>query len=301
VDEVLRGDDEAQRMIGELQIEKTRQRAGMTTDEHRSPAARRQAGDAHVAQAKSPDPPPRKDLQLTARQKLEQQIVSNLADLEAYLELAQLHVAEERLGEAAHVLHKALAAAPEDPLVRERLEDVDILRKKRQLAQAEKRTASEPGEEAQQAVQKLRSELNQLEWETYHNRSQRRPEDREIKFQLGMRLKRLERIPEAMQCFEAAWHSPERRASASLELGECWQRLKQYGKALECYQRSANECKEDQRELKKLGLYRAGILASGLQNLDAAERSLAELLEMDPDFRDAATRLDKIRQIRDKH
>jgi hypothetical protein len=48
-----------------------------------------------------------------------------------------------------------------------------------------------------------------------------------------------------------------------------------------------------------LGLYRAGVLATGLRELDRAERHLAELAGLDYGYRDVADRLDKIASLRD--
>ena len=44
-------------------------------------------------------------------------------------------------------------------------------------------------------------------------------------------------------------------------------------------------------------LYRAGVLAHGLKDAATAVRHLAELVKIDPEFRDAAARLDKSRRI----
>ena len=52
-------------------------------------------------------------------------------------------------------------------------------------------------------------------------------------------------------------------------------------------------------EVRKLGLYRAGVLATGLRELDRAERHLAELAGMDYGYRDVSDRLDKIASLRD--
>ena len=100
---------------------------------------------------------------------------------------------------------------------------------------------------------------------------------------------------------QAAAKLPERQAGASLEVGECLQRQKQYGKALECYLRAVEHSTNDEHiELRKLALYRAGLLAAGLKNIQSAEELLTQLLDLDPEYRDAATRLDKIRQMSHK-
>jgi tetratricopeptide (TPR) repeat protein len=90
--------------------------------------------------------------------------------------------------------------------------------------------------------------------------------------------------------------------AATLELGECLQHLKQYVKALHCYERAAEKSLHDPEaaESHKLALYRAGVLAGGMKELETAERNLRALAELDPEYKDVQTRLDKVRQFRDK-
>ena len=55
---------------------------------------------------------------------------------------------------------------------------------------------------------------------------------------------------------------------------------------------------EADSEVRQLALYRAGVLATGLRELDRAERHLTELAGLDIGFRDVADRLDKIAHLR---
>ena len=302
VDEVRRGDDEAQKMISELQIEKTRQRGRPGVEASRAQHAKisGQPDAAEPEPAAQEEPPRRREVQLSPRQQLEQQIANNPADVEAYLQLVDLHLADNRFGEALHVLHKALHPSGHNPQIQERLEDVEIVKKKSQLAAAEKQATEHATDQHRQAAEQLRTELQRFEWEVYQRRCERYPTDMEVRFQLGLRLKTLDKIREAVPCFEAAVKLPNRKSAAALELGECWQRLKQYGKALDWYRRAAESCPDSQPEAKKLALYRAGVLAIGLHNLNAAESFLTQLAAIEPQYKDTRARLDKIREIRHK-
>ena len=303
VDEAKRGDDEAQKMISELQIAKT---MGRTREEgpatgtkgHRVPSPPPDEADEP---ADDNEPSERREIKLTPRQELEQAISYRPTDVDAYLELAELHLSEDRLGEAAHVLGKAISACGGDLKVRERLEDVEILQKKVQLDIAEQRAANSDDEQAHQLTEQLRADLNRYELEIYSARAERYPEDREVQFQLGLRLKRVENYRQAVDCFNESFKLPERQAASLLELGECLQRSRQYDKALEGYLRAADAAAESELgELRKLALYRSGLLASGLRNYAVAEEQLGRLLELDPEYKDAAGRLDKIREMRHK-
>jgi tetratricopeptide (TPR) repeat protein len=301
VDEIKRGDDEAQKMISELQIEKTRHRGKPGTEGHRHPLPRPALpADGEESSRPRTDEASHRELRLTPRQQLEQDVANHPTDLEAYFSLARLHVEETRFGEAIHVLNKALIVSGQSVIAQEQLEDVEVLRKKRQLADAEHRADAQPTEEHKQHAAALRAELLQFEWEVFQRRSERHPQDLEIKYQLALRLKELDRHREAIPFLEAAAKLPERRILASLELGDCWQRLKQYSKALEQFSRAAERAGNKQLDAQQLALYRAGVLAAGLHNLELAESLFSKLVSLDSGYKDASARLDKIREIRHK-
>ncbi|MCA9122180.1 MAG: hypothetical protein H6822_21035 [Planctomycetaceae bacterium] len=301
VDEAKRGDDEAQQMISELQIAKT---VGRTTQEEDTrPSARRRAqrqAEA-VAKAAAEETSERREITLTPRQELERAVANNPTDLDSYFQLADIHVSEKRLGDAAHVLNKAIAASGGSLKARERLEDIEILRKQEQISIAERRAAVSGDLDAQQLVVQLQQDLNRYELEVFNSRSERYPDDLEAKFQLGLRLRKAGNYREAIPFLKASAKLENRRAIGMLELGECLQRTKQYDKALDSYLEAVSAVAATQDvDLQKLARYRSGVLAAGLHNYAAAEEHLSALIALDPDYRDAAPRLDKIREIRHK-
>ena len=301
VDEIKRGDQEAQEAISQLQIART---TGVIPEETAAALAKRRAQqplNQPVDIKSSNSEAPRREIRRTPRQELEQQIAMNPVGLESYFELADLHIQQDRLGDAAMVLAKAVAMSGGDFKARERLEDVEILRRQAQLAIAEKRSAEGTDEQTRKLAEQLRADLNRYELEVYQTRAERYPANRELKYQLGLRLKRAENPREALTCFQESLKLPERQADSYLELGECLQRLKQYEKALDCYVRAVEAAKDvEKTEQQKLARYRCGVLASGLRNFELAESHFERLLELDPTYKDAAPRLHKIRETRHK-
>lgn len=301
VDETKRGDEEAQRMISQLQIEKTV--VGRTRAEDARPSTRRRAQRQAEAESKraAESPTDRREITLSLRQELERAVANNPTDIDSYFELAELHVAEQRLGDAAHVLTKAIAASGGNLKARERLEDIEILRKQEQIAIAEKRAAAHSDQEAQQLVEQFQQDLNRYELEVFNARAERYPNDLEAKFQLGVRLRKAGNYREAIPILSEAVKLENRQAIGFVELGECLQRTKQYDKALDSYLRAVDlSPTTEDIELQKLALYRSGTLAAGLHNYDAAEEHLSALIAIDPAYKDTASRLDKIREIRHK-
>ena len=148
---------------------------------------------------------------------------------------------------------------------------------------------------------RMRQELNRLETEVFRVRSERYPAVMSWKVELGTRLKRGGNFGEAIKVFQQATGEPRRRGLVHLELGECFQQIKQYKLAMSNYQ-TAIEALADRGEpdLRKKALYRAGVLAMGLEDLDLAETYLTELAGLEYGYRDVAERLNKIAEVRDK-
>ncbi len=303
-------DPEPGRMIPALTLKKNRQVDTKTSDEKvPSNAANRTSGPAEC-EAPHPQPaapssvPPKtaRQIVLTRRQQLEQEIANRPQEESNYLALAELHLAERRTYEAQRTLTRALEVSRDVQIV-ERLEDVHMLRAREQLKLAEDQATELKTREAGDLVEKARQECYQLELDVFRNRCFRHPEDKRLKYQLGLRLKQIGDLRDALESLQAGLEFPELRATASLEIGEILQRHHQFPKALQCYrqaaQLAAGDAGSDIPDLRKRALYRAGVLATAMTLTDTARQYLAELVKMDPAYRDARTRLDKLGEISD--
>ena len=237
-------------------------------------------------------------------EKLQAALAADPTQVENYLLLADLLIRDARLDEAEQLLERGLSASGGGDLnIRDRLEEIQLRRARHQLAIAENRHAQEPTEETQQHVVHFRKLANQIELEVYAVRADRDPGNAGLKFELGLRLKRAGKTKEAITTLQAACSDPQRKSLALLELGECFQKLQQYESALASYEQAVEAALEitgeADSEVRRLALYRAGVLATGLRELDRAERHLTELAGLDIGFRDVADRLDKIAHLRD--
>jgi tetratricopeptide (TPR) repeat protein len=301
IEELRKGDDEAPRMISELTVQKARHVAGIV-DEIPSVAetAARAHGKSAPAAAPKGEPvrqqPEPAAIPLNRRQRLEKEISDHPTIMDNYQELAELFSSEGRFPEAEKVLARALAASGNDLNVREQLENTQIRRVRAQLAVAEKRAASLQSDEARELAHRVRSDLNRLELEVFGARCQRYPQNMEVRYELAVRLKRAGNYAEAVRYLTEAQQDAHYNVVAALEMGECLQHLHKYEKALECYRSAAQQAAAD-TQWKRLALYRAGVLATGLKDYQAAEKFLTQLVQIDSSYRDAAARLDKIRQI----
>ena len=233
-------------------------------------------------------------IKLNSRQTLEKAIDESPTDVDNYLQLAELHTKERRYGDAEKVLAKAIEAIGPSLKLESSHEDAQIRSAKARVAIAEQRAAGQKTEESKELVGKLRDELNRLELDIYQKRCKRYPDRLRYRYDLALRLRRAGNYLEAIKSYDEARKDPNCLVAATLEMGECWQQLKQYSKAMKCYEAAIEKSTELDGDRQKLSLYRGAVLAAALKKPEDAKGWLKELLKLDPDFKDAAARLDKL-------
>ncbi|MCH7751402.1 MAG: hypothetical protein IH898_04535 [Planctomycetes bacterium] len=297
-------DEEALQAISRLSLEKTIHKGGYDGDLLRGDLSTAPKEETSVARLSKGAAEGQQQDNLSSVERLQAALAADPTQMENYLLLADLLIHDARLDEAEKLLERGLSASGGGDLnIRERLEEIQLRRARHQLAIAENRHAQEPTEETQQHVVHFRKLANQIELEVYAVRADRDPGNARLKFELGLRLKRAGKTKEAITTLQAALSDPQRKALALLELGECFQKIEQYKLALASYEQSVQAALEitgeADSEVRRLALYRAGVLATGLRELDRAERHLTELAGLDFGYRDVADRLDKIAHLRD--
>lgn len=312
-------DQEARNAVSRLSVEKTIQKGGYNNEAmHGSTGApdMKLARVADLAARHSADlesntgPPPfnppveapEAQDNRTEEQRLLDEINAQPDEPSRYLVLADRMVAADRLQEAERLLIKA-GTLSRDQAILERLEDVRLRRGHQQVTIARQRLANSPSDLAQETVQRAVAQANQIEVEVFTARAARQPNKPELQFELGLRLKRIGRHREAIKAFQAARGDSRRTAETQLNLGECFQQIEQYKLAMSSYKNSVEASEtaistDISDELRKLALYRAGVLAMGMKELEQAEKWLTDLAALDFAYRDVADRLDKIARIR---
>lgn len=278
------GDVEATKAIGDLAVEKTINRGGYQEAET----------TRDVKQMRSDDEPRPGERVLTPEEKLEKLIAKNPADVTNYIELADLHLRQDHLAEAEAVLSRALEASGGDQLIRERYEDTQLRRGRQELLIAEKRAAEEGTEESVELAKRKKSELNRLEMDVYRSRAERYPTNLNYKYELGMRLKAAGQFSDAIQMLQLARGDSKRKAQVHVDLGECFQHIKQWKLALSNYEEAVSSISDRSSDVGKLALYRAGVIAFHQKNRELAEKYLTELAGIDFGYRDVAKWLDKL-------
>jgi tetratricopeptide (TPR) repeat protein len=301
-------EEDANRAVARLQVDKTMQSSGLNTGGDDENAA--SGGSAAAAGAKPGASAGSKPAKRTKVDELHEQIASNPTDLLAYSELAELHAKSDRWGDAEKVLNRGLEATGGDLRLREQLEDIQLRRAKQNSLVADKQAAEQKTPEAQEQSKRMRAELNRHELDVFRKRVDRYPTNTHWKFELGVRLKLSGNFNEAIKMLQDARNDPKHRGIVLLDLGECFQQIKQYRLAKQHYAQAVEAMPEKEVENRKKALYRAGSLAMGLAEADKgaineaelndAEKYLTQLAALDFGYKDVSDRLDKIAQARDK-
>jgi len=315
VDEKTKGgSDDAKRKIADLTVEKTRARGGIEggvylTDKQKARLKRfqkikeqREAESAEREESKPTEESvarePRK-ITLTRRQELERAVIDFPSEIENYFELADILAEENRYADAQRVLTKAQQASGGDLSVIEKLEDFEVERVKVQLEIAKKQYATKKSDESRDLVEQVMADLLRAEIGVYDARAQRYPEELNWKFHLGKKLKQAGNYAEAIKRLDEVRSDPTYKPAALLDIGECMQQLRQASKAMQCYTKAA-EIAEAGSTTQKLALYRTGMLSIALKDRENAIKSFEALLKVDKEYKDAASRLDKLRAIDNK-
>jgi tetratricopeptide (TPR) repeat protein len=222
------------------------------------------------------------------------------AEVEPYLQLADLYLHEQRIDEARQVLERGQQATGGGDLrIRERLEEVQLRAAQHHARQAQQNHDHQQTPETKKLLDRALRHVNQVELEVYLARCQREPQNPRLQLELGLRLKRAGKHKEAIRALQSARGDTKRKPLVLLELGECFQKIEQYKLALSNYEQAIEADADPHGTTRKLALYRAGVLATGLRELDRAERHLTELAGVDYGYRDVSERLDKVARLRD--
>lgn len=290
VEQAKPGDEEAQKAMGDLTVEKTIHKGGYESAESATDVmADRQAKAQQGRQT-----------QLTPEERLEREITRDPSELSNYIELSDLYQHREEFEKAEAVLTRALDASGGDIAIQERLEDVQLRRYRQQLSIAEQQARNEKTKEKVELYRRMKGELNNKELEVYRNRAERYPGNLAFKYELGQRLKNAGMYREAIKSFQEASRDTKRKGSVLLALGECFSMIKQYKLGMSNFEAALEAISEREEDQRKLALYRAGCLALGLKNLEKADKYLTELGGIDFGYLDVADRLDKLSQLRNE-
>ncbi|MCG8583507.1 MAG: tetratricopeptide repeat protein [Pirellulales bacterium] len=236
---------------------------------------------------------------LSAADQLRAAIKQDVDNPKNYVELADTFARENQFDEASKVIKQGLDATGNNLLIQEYGEELLIRQRRHQLAIAEKRAEADKTDEAKALVKKLKAELLANELSMYAARADRYPNNITYKFELALRLKKSRKFQEAISLFQEVRKEPKRKVAGSIELGDCFQFVKQHELAMKAYDDAINEAGVREVEYKKKALHRAGTLAMRDEDYEKANRYISECADMDFAYQDIAKLLDKLKELRE--
>jgi len=303
IEDKNRGDKEANQMISQLTIDRERRAKGLATVTNRIDPAdaakvrRRQTSSQEEGEKKTGiQERPATKIELNEKQKLKAKIEANPDQQENYMKLIDLWVEEDKYFEAETVWKEAQAHFGDSMELTEKREDLLILKGRHRYKMAENQASAQSSPQLLELVETAKNDLNRLELEIYTRRNERHPDDLLIKYELGLRLKRMGNYEQAEELFDEISLADEKLlAICYLGKGECLQARKKFVTAMETYEEALNYADNLSSERLKLLLYRAGVLAQGLKEWSSATTYLKKLEKMDPSYKDVKRRLDKLR------
>lgn len=279
-------DEEALKAISKLTVERTIHRGGYTDPAR---AGRKEIPVAPTATVSAEAAGHAPTAGASPEATLLAEIRRDPNNMARYIQLADYYTTEGKFDKAREVYLRALQVFNNDPDIADRLNDVEIRALRHRIQELEAQGAGAADE-----IRQLEKQILDKEIELFRRRVERFPTHAAFHFELGLRLKQAERWSEAITEFQKARNDPRHRAACLLELGQCFQAIKQNKLALQHYNEALKEIGDRDVESLKLGRYLAGKLALELGDLDTAEEHLTALAAVDFAYRDVGELLQQI-------
>lgn len=278
------GNEEAARNITELIVAKNLYEAGGRNNE-----------DKRIQAVVSTTAAGGEKVQMTQEDFLRSKIRERPKDAARYIALADYFIAQEKFDRAETVLTDAVkqTGETENRDLLDKLEDSALRNLRQKLIEIEK----SQGKTSEEWKAK-RMELNTRELEVWKGRCERYPNNLAFKYELGLRYKINGDYNSAIMQFQPAQNEPRRKGVCCLQLGMCFREIKQYSMSLAAFDEAIANIPDRDAENKKRAYYEAGRLALSIKRTQLAEKYLKSLAGMDFNYKDVASLLDKLEEMR---
>ncbi len=285
------GDEEAMRKSKDLSASETITRSGLDSAIHRVTESKASQ------EAEPPDLEELRRQKLSPEDRLRKEIAEEPHRVGSYLQLSDMLRRSSRLDEAEKVLAAGIASNPSDNLLLEAHADVQIGRLQRAIALFQKKVQENPADVvSHDKLAQFTAKLPEYELKEYRRRVDRRPEDLELRFALGERLRKANQIDAAIAEFQLSrnGNSSTIKVRSLYQLGLCFETKNLPKLAERNYQEALKLADStDQKFLNELH-YRLGRTAEAHGDLRAAEEHYNEVAANDYGYEDVASRLENL-------
>ena len=159
--------------------------------------------------------------------------------LQNYLHLAQEYRKQYQFLEAQNTILQALQLSGGDLKIREKWEDLEAESLVHRLATARNLGNREPSDPlTSKRIIALETEPNDFELDLYRRRTDRYPDQMDLKYEFGLRLLRAGLLNEAKLQFQSACDNADMRIRTLVALGDCYLKEESVHEAKLCYEQA---------------------------------------------------------------
>jgi len=236
---------------------------------------------------------------LTVEEQIERRIAKNPKDTANYLELAQWYSNLSDYAKAEECYERAAEVSSNAFNVVEGLLEIQKKRLHSEALRLKEEYEKKPHEESKSVFLEMRSRYEAKSLELALHRIKYYPSHAGYRYDYGVLLRKSGQIKEAIAEFQRAKADAPRAGDCLLELGQCFQIIKQYKLAMTHYQEAVSAL--EPCENRKKALYLAMKLALTLEEYAQAEEYGHQLAAIDFSYRDLGEMLELIAQQRNVH
>ena len=233
---------------------------------------------------------------LTVEERIERRITKNPQDTANYLELAQWYSNKSDFTKAEECYKRAVAVSNHAPNLVEGLLEIQKKRLHAESLRLKEEYENNLQEESKSLFLATRSRYEAKSMELALHRIKQYPNHAGYRYDYGVLLRKSGQIKEAIAEFQRVKTDAPRTGDCLLELGQCFQIIKQYKLAMSHYQGAVSALEPG--ENKKKALYLAMTLACVLEDYVQAEAYGHQLAAIDFSYRDLGEMLELIAQRR---
>jgi tetratricopeptide (TPR) repeat protein len=211
-----------------------------------------------------------------------------------YLQLATLYRRGDDLEKARAVLQEGLGPTANDFELSVQLSDLDIEPFRRNLAIAEEKLKAAPDNaELRRLRTRLRKEIDTRELEMYRQKADRYPTEMSHRYEVGVRLLRINQIDEAIRELQASRNDPRYKWQSLFSLGHCFKTRNNWRLAERNYEEALKSLPAGEVNSRKEILYELAVGCAGSNDLNKAIDMGTELANIDFSYRDIGRLLDE--------
>ena len=284
-------DPEIRKMLNLLSAEKA-----IHKGQYASGASRHMVESAGIAVPENEDVMGRP---LTIVEQIERRIAKNPQDTANYVELAQWYIQQSELEKAEECYSKAVSVSNHAPEMVERLLETQKKRLHSETLRLKEEYEKSHQEEIKSVFFTTRGQYEAKSLELAQHRIKHSPNHAGYRYEYGILLQKSEQVKEAIAEFQIAKKDKALAGVCLLELGRCFQMIRQYKLAMSHYQEAVAAL--ELGENKKKALYLAMKLAFTLEDFTQAEEYGHQLAAIDFAYRDLGDMLDQITQRTASH